>query len=108
VTANACNSIANVTVDGVSQGAVARLHLHQRPDARTRSRRTFSLNGPYSIAASAGSGGTITPSGSTSVACGATQAFAIAADPCKSIADVVVDGGSVGAVSGYTFTNVAG
>jgi hypothetical protein len=43
-----------------------------------------------------------------SVACGADQAFTVHADDCYSIADVAVDGGSVGAVAGYTFANVHG
>src|SRR6185369_12925976 len=46
------------------------------------------------------------PSGAVSVACGAEQAFAIAADDCYAIADVTVDGVSQGPVSGYTFSNV--
>jgi hypothetical protein len=43
-----------------------------------------------------------------SVACGATQAFAVTASACNSIANVTVDGVSQGAVAGYTFTNVQG
>src|SRR4029079_19319044 len=46
--------------------------------------------------------------GAVSVACGSDQAFAISANDCYSIADVVIDGGSVGPVSGYTFVNVQG
>ena len=49
---------------------------------------------------------TITPSGTATLNCGAGQSYAIAADDCHTIADVLVDGGSVGAVSIYTFTNV--
>src|SRR4030095_2288420 len=66
---------------------------------------SFSQNGPYTITSSAGPGGTIDPNGATVVACGADQAYSIAADACYSIADVTVDGSSVGAVSSYTFTN---
>ena len=58
------------------------------------------------ITASAGSGGSISPSGTVSVPFGGTQAFTITANPCFSIADVLVDGSSVGAVASYTFTNV--
>jgi hypothetical protein len=65
------------------------------------------VNGPYTIDASAGLGGSITPSGSVGVNCGASQAFAISAASCYSIADVVVDGSSVGPVSGYTFSGVS-
>jgi hypothetical protein len=58
------------------------------------------------ITASAGAGGSISPSGSVSVPYGTNQAFSITAAPCYSIADVIVDGSSVGAVSSYTFNNV--
>jgi len=58
------------------------------------------------IVASAGTGGSISPSGSVMVMNSSDQAFTITADPCYMIADVTVDGGSVGAVSSYTFTNV--
>jgi hypothetical protein len=92
-------------VDGSSVGAVANYTLTNVTAAHTID-ATFSLNGPYSIDASAGTGGSISPSGATSVACGGSQSYTIAADPCLSIADVTVDGASVGAVSGYTFTNV--
>src|SRR5262249_11765662 len=58
------------------------------------------------ITASAGSGGTISPSGSVTVPFGGNQTFTISANACFSIADVLVDGSSVGAVASYTFTNV--
>jgi hypothetical protein len=60
----------------------------------------------YSITASAGSGGTITPSGAVTVNSGADQSFTIAADTGYSITDVLVDGASAGAVANYTFTKV--
>ena len=60
----------------------------------------------YAIVASAGTGGTITPTGTLPVEFGASQAFVIAPDPGYAVADVLVDGGSVGAPTGYTFTNV--
>lgn len=58
------------------------------------------------ITASAGAGGTISPSGAVGVAQGASQTFTIAANSGYTIASVVVDGASVGAVTTYTFTNV--
>ena len=60
----------------------------------------------HTIAASAGANGSITPSGSVAVNDGDDQAFTIAAAAHYHIADVLVDGSSVGAVSSYTFTNV--
>ena len=61
----------------------------------------------YTITATAGPGGTITPSGTVAVACGADQGFAIAPAAGFGILDVVVDGSSVGPLASYTFTGVA-
>ena len=58
------------------------------------------------VTATAGEGGTITPAGEVSVKEGASQTFAIAAQEGYAIADVLVDGQSVGAVDSYTFENV--
>jgi aryl-phospho-beta-D-glucosidase BglC (GH1 family) len=60
----------------------------------------------YTITASAGTGGTITPSGNVSVSAGANRTFTIAASSGYEIAAVTVNGSSVGAVASYTFTNV--
>jgi hypothetical protein len=60
----------------------------------------------YTITASAGTGGTITPSGATSVNYGANQTYTIAAATGYSVSSVTVDGVSVGAVTSYTFSNV--
>jgi hypothetical protein len=60
----------------------------------------------YTIKATAGTGGSISPSGSSSVAYGGSKTYTIAADEGYEIEDVLVDGASVGAVSSYTFENV--
>ena len=60
----------------------------------------------FTITASAGSHGSISPSGSVTVNEGEDQSFTIIPDSGYQIADVLVDGSSVGEVSSYTFTNV--
>ncbi len=60
----------------------------------------------YTIVASAGSGGSISPSGSVYVVENDTQVFIISPDSGYEIASVTVDGTGQGAVSAYTFTNV--
>ena len=60
----------------------------------------------HTITATAGNNGTITPSGEVSVTDGANQPFTITPNSGYRIADVKVDGESVGAVNIYTFTNV--
>jgi beta-lactamase superfamily II metal-dependent hydrolase len=59
------------------------------------------------VTASAGAGGAIAPSGAVPVLQGVSQGFTITPDGGSSVADVLVDGVSVGAVSGYTFPGVA-
>ena len=61
----------------------------------------------YTIAATAGAGGSISPSGSVTMNQGASQTFTITPDNgAYCITDVKVDGTSVGAVSDYIFSNV--
>ena len=60
----------------------------------------------YTITASAGLNGSITPNGAVSVTCGGNQSFAIAGDPGYHVLDVLVDGLSVGAPGSVPFTNV--
>ncbi|WP_226373929.1 fibronectin type III domain-containing protein [Citrifermentans bemidjiense] len=61
----------------------------------------------YTLTASAGTGGTISPTGSIVVSQGTSQTFKIAPATGYQIAAVTVDGVSVGAVASYTFNNVA-
>ena len=58
------------------------------------------------IEATAGEGGSISPAGFSVVLDGNDKTFTITADSGYLIADVLVDGESVGAVSTYTFTDV--
>ena len=60
----------------------------------------------FTITATAGAHGSILPAGSVVVKHGADQSFTITPNPNYSVANVVVDGASVGAVASYTFTNV--
>lgn len=60
----------------------------------------------YTITASAGQGGSISPSGAVSVAKGENQTFAITPSENYEIEDVKADGKSVGKVNTYTFDNV--
>lgn len=60
----------------------------------------------YTITASAGQGGSITPSGAVSVEKGGSQTFTIKPSDNYEIEDVKVDGQSVGKKTEYTFENV--
>ncbi len=65
-----------------------------------------SLNN-YTITAAAGSNGSISPSGTVAVGYGASQSFTITPARGYQIADVKVDGVSVGRTGTYLFGNVA-
>ena len=60
----------------------------------------------YTIKATVGTNGSISPSGWTSVRDGRDQTFTITPDKGYAVAKVLVDGKSVGAVKSYTFKNV--
>ena len=60
----------------------------------------------YTITATAGANGFITPSGTVVVAEGSNQTFTIIPDYGYEIYEVYVDGGHIGAPSSYTFQNV--
>ena len=60
----------------------------------------------YTIKATAGTNGSISPSGWTSVSHGWDQTFTITPDKGYAVAKVLVDGKSVGSVKSYTFKNV--
>lgn len=60
----------------------------------------------YTITATAGTGGSISPSGSVTVNQGASQTFTITPNSNYSIADVIVDGTSQGKTTSYTFSDV--
>ena len=60
----------------------------------------------YTIKATAGTGGAISPSGNVSVRGGRDQTFTITPDQGYAVSDVKIDGKSIGAVKSYTFENV--
>ena len=60
----------------------------------------------YTIKATAGAGGSISPSGNVSVREGRDRTFTITPDKGYAISNVKIDGKSIGAVKSYTFENV--
>jgi hypothetical protein len=96
--------VKDVLVDGASVGAVT-TYTFPNVTAAHNIAVTFAAN-TYSITASAGTNGTISPSGSVSVSQGASQAFTLTPSTGYKVQDVKVDGVSAGAVTTYTFSNV--
>ncbi|MBN2099404.1 MAG: hypothetical protein JW753_07395, partial [Dehalococcoidia bacterium] len=97
--------VADVLVDGSSVGAVTTYTFNNVVADHTIS-ASFAYT-TYTITASAGDGGLISPSGTVTLSQGTTQDFAITPAAGYCVADVLVDGSSVGAVTTYTFDNVA-
>ncbi len=97
--------IADVLVDGISVGAVASYNFTSVAASHTIS-ASFALDS-LTITASAGSGGSISPAGPVAVDYGADKTFSINPEAHYHVADVLVDGASVGAMGSYTFAGVA-
>jgi hypothetical protein len=98
---------ASSTFAGWSGGCTGTGTCTVTMDAAKTVTATFTI-GTYTITATAGTGGSISPSGSVTVNHGASQTFTITPNANYSVANVVADGSSVGAVTTYTFTNVTG
>jgi uncharacterized repeat protein (TIGR02543 family) len=105
ITPNTGYHILDVLVDGVSVGAVDSYTFEDVAADHTIA-ATFTIN-TFTITATAGTGGTIDPTGAVSVSYGEDQAFTITPNTGYHILDVLVDGVSVGAVDSYTFEDVA-
>ncbi|ACL15494.1 type IV pilin [Methanosphaerula palustris] len=98
--------IVNIIVDGAMQGPAPN-YTFAPLEANHTITADFAKN-VYTITATAGSGGSITPAGITSVNYGDNQVYTIAAGSGNTIDDVVVDGISIGQASSFNFTQVNG
>ncbi|WP_367870113.1 hypothetical protein [Luteolibacter sp. Populi] len=106
ITANSGFHVADVLVDGVSVGAVG-TYTFTAVNADHTISASFAANTTlYTINATAGANGSITPSGAVSANLGVTLPFTITPDPGYEIASVLVDGIPIGAVSAHSFVNV--
>ncbi len=100
--------VGDVAVDGVSQGALASTTFASVTAPHTVAYTFTAKPAPvtYTITASSGSGGTISPAGAQTVSQGGSLSFSIAPNTGYEVGNVVVDGVSKGALTGYTFNNV--
>ena len=104
ITSDTGYHVSDVTVDGGSVGAVSAYTFTDVITHHTLS-AAFALN-TYIITPTVGAGGSISPTTPQTVSHGDDITFTITPDTGYHVADVLVDGGSVGAVSAYTFTDV--
>jgi hypothetical protein len=96
--------IASVLVDGVSVGAVDTYNFTNVQAPHTIS-ATFTLD-VFTITASAGPNGTISPAGVTTVNRGGSQTYTITPDAGYMVQRVLVNGSYKGGMTSYTFTDV--
>jgi hypothetical protein len=104
ITPNAGYHIVDVLINNTSVGPVSS-YTASNITGDTIITASFSLN-TLTIVASAGANGSISPNGIVTVFYGNDQSFVISPAIGYHIADVLVDGISVGAVTSYTFTGV--
>ena len=104
--ADDCHEVAAIIVDGAGVDIVSQSSYTFTNVQADHSISIVASLREFPITASAGAGGTITPSGIVEVPCSSARSFAIAANPGYTIADVVVDGVSRGAQVGWTIANV--
>jgi type IV pilus assembly protein PilY1 len=92
--------------DDAGKGGNATGAVSARVGVKGRVVITYATATSYTITASSGANGSISPSGPVSVPAGDSLSFTISPNPGCMILQVLVDGVAVGAVSSYTFTNV--
>jgi hypothetical protein len=97
--------IADVTVDGQAMGAITG-YTFSNVLSDHQIHATFTEAPHYTIIATGGSGGSISPAGQVSVVSGAAQRFDLTPSYGYQIADVTVDSQSKGAITSYTFSHV--
>jgi mannose/cellobiose epimerase-like protein (N-acyl-D-glucosamine 2-epimerase family) len=105
ITPNAGYTVSDVLVDGISVGAVSS-YTFSSVNADHSIAASFAAIPVFTITATAGSGGTISPSGSLSVLQNGSRTFTITPDAGYTVSDVLVDGVSAGPLTTYAFSNV--
>src|SRR5690606_32853908 len=100
-----CYAFSHWVVDGANAGSANPYQFTNVTEDHTIT-AVFNVTGTYEIVATAGANGSISPSGTTVVNCGEDQTYTIIPNAGYMIADVLVNGVSVGAVASYTFENV--
>jgi endoglucanase len=106
ITPNAGYQIDSVLVNGTSVGAVGTYTFTNVTANKTISATFKAIITSSTITATAGTNGSISPSGAVVVVNGTNKTFTITPNAGYLIDSVSVNGTSVGAVATYTFTNV--
>jgi hypothetical protein len=117
------SSVAWITITAGSGSGNGALNFSVAPNSATSTRagninigsQTFSVSQAatataltYTIGASTGSNGSISPSGNVTVDAGTSKTFTITPKRYYQVSKVLIDGSSIGAVSTYKFSNITG
>jgi hypothetical protein len=97
--------VADVVVDDSTVGPVSSYHFANVITNHTIS-ASFAIN-TYTVSATAGTNGSITPAGEILVSYGDSQAFTIIADSGYHVIDVLIDSVSIGPIAEYTFSDIS-
>ncbi len=103
----------NVTISGTGVGDTMRLSNSAlgTPIIENSSINSYKINGveqiSYLITSLAGTGGTISPKGDSSVPAGSSKTYTITPSVGYRIKDVIVDGFSIGAENEFTFEKIS-
>jgi hypothetical protein len=103
ITPNSGYAISGLTVDG-SFVTPASSYTFSNVTANHTIAATFTQQ--FTITSSAGSGGSISPSGSTILNSGGSQTYTMTSNSGYAISGLTVDGNSVTPTSSYTFSNI--
>ena len=99
--------VSSVRVDGEDYGPVQDYTLSDIREDHDLRVSFAPVVATYTVSATAGVGGTITPSGIITVPAGSDRTFSIVPDPGYRILDVTVDSMHLGPVQSYTFSGTA-
>jgi len=97
---------ANVAMTGLSPGTLSHVRAWAINIAGVVYGADVLFRTRCVVTASAGQYGTISPNGTVDIEYGSNVTFAITPDTGCRVADVLIDGGSVGITNSYTFENV--
>lgn len=106
ITANAGYKVSSTKVDGVAVALTNNTYTFTNVTANHTIDVTFVKAPTFTINATAGAGGTISPNALTTVTEGANQIYTIQGDSGYKVSSVIVDGVNKGALNSYTFTNI--
>ena len=104
ITPNEGYEIKSVTVDGQDKGKITSYTFNDVKEGHTIS-ASF-VKKTFKITASAGTGGSVSPNGTTTVSYGDSKTFTFTPNQGYKVKNVVVDGVNKGEMSSYTFSNV--